>query len=148
MDTSKKRVRLSFLVMVLVFSVLFAGILALTSRRVQDWLMPSNDWVQFKVPGDARRIRAAVKKVDQGVRICNGDGVDWSDVTVKIAGEYKATYIALAKPIAAGACENIPFSDFAEPSWKRMQMPPNEIATQVELLVTYKAKGYVSLQPE
>jgi hypothetical protein len=34
----------------------------------------SKDWVEFKIPDDARRIRAAIKRVDQGVRICNDDG--------------------------------------------------------------------------
>ncbi len=152
MDTPKTRTRLLVLVCILVFSIVFTSYteLCVHSEWVLDWLMPTKDWVEFKVPDDARIIRAAVKRVGQGVRICNEDGVDWSDVTVRIAGEYKynAVYIALTKPLNAGACEDVPFSDFAGPSWKRMQMPPNVTVTKVELLVTYKAKGYVSLQPQ
>jgi hypothetical protein len=150
MDTPKTRTRLLILVCILVFSIVFSSIAVLNVHlnRVLDWLMPSKDWVEFKIPDDAKIVRAAVRRVDQGVRICNEDGVDWSDVTVKITGEYKAIYIARTKPITAGACEDVPFSDFAEPSWKRMQMPPSETATKIELLVNYKAKGYVSLQPE
>ena len=137
------------LVCILVFSIVFASYteLCVHLNWVLDWLMPSKDWVEFKVPSDARIVRAEVRRVHQGVRICNEDGVDWTDVTVRVSGAYNAIYIAHTKPLNAGACEDVPFSDFAEPSWKRMQMPPNETATKVELLVTYKVKGYVSLKP-
>ena len=150
METPKTRTRLYILMFILVFRIVFASLteLCVHSDWLLDWLMPSKDWVEFKVPDDARIIRVSVTRVHQGVRICNEEGVDLPDITAKKTDEYKAIYIARTKPITAGACEDVPFSDFAEPSWKRMQMPPSETATKIELLVNYKAKGYVSLQPE
>jgi len=65
---------------------------------------------------------------------------------VRMTGMYNAPYVAQTKPLNTGACVDVRFSEFAEPSWKRMRMPPNEVATKIELLVTYKSKGYVSLQ--
>jgi hypothetical protein len=150
METPKTRTPLHILLCILVFSIVFASLteLSVHSDWLLDRLMPIKDWVEFKVPHGAKRIRAAGKRVDQGIRICTEDEVGWSDVTVKITGKDKAIYIALAKLIAAGACEDVPFSDFAGPSWKRMSMPPKQPAAKIELLVTYKAKGYVSLQPQ
>jgi hypothetical protein len=115
-------------------------------KRIVNYMVPGTGWVQFDVPGNARQIRASVKKSNGGLKICNEDEFDWSDVTVKITGVYNTPYVARPKPIEARTCEDVPFSEFSEPSWKRMQMPPNENPTKVELLVDYKSKGYVATQ--
>jgi hypothetical protein len=72
---------------------------------------------------------------------------------VKLTGIYDTPYFVRAKPIGAGTCEYVSFSDFAEPSRKRMQMPPNEKPVKVELLVEellvdHWAIGYTSIQPK
>ena len=112
--------------------------------RIVHYLMPTKGWVQFDIPSDARRIRATVQRAGAGFNICNQDGIDWSDITVKVTGIYDTPYLSRPKPIRAGACEYVPFSDFAEPSWKRMQMPPTQPLVKFELIVKYQAEGYVS----
>jgi hypothetical protein len=142
-----KRQRLILLLFLLASCVLVA-LMGIFEKQIVNYLVPGKGWVQFSVPGNAQQIRASVKKSSGGVTICNGDEFDWSDVTVKITGLYNAPYLAQPKPIRAGTCEYVPFSDFAEPSWKRMQMPSNESPVRVELLVDYNSKGYVAIQPD
>jgi hypothetical protein len=114
-------------------------------KQIVDYLMPTKGWVRFDVPPNARQIRVSVKESSAGLNICNEDAVDWTDITVKVTGIYNAPYLVRPKPIRAGTCEYAPFSDFAEPSWKRMEMPPNQTLIKFELIVKYEAGGYASL---
>lgn len=117
--------------------------------KTVNWVVPSTEgWVKFEIPRDARQIHASVQKSRDGLNVCNQDGTDWSEITIKVTGIYNTPYLAQPKPIRAGACEDVPYSDFAESSWKRMQMPPNQTLTKIELLVSYVAKGYDSLEPK
>jgi len=127
---------------------IFIALVGIFEKEIVGYLMPTKGWVRFDVPENARQIRASVQKSSGGLNICNQDASDWSDITVKATGIYNSVYLAQLKSIKAGTCGNVPFADFAEPSWKRMQMPPNENLTKVELLVNYGAKGYVSLQTQ
>jgi hypothetical protein len=114
-------------------------------KQIVDYLMPTKGWVRFDVPREARQIRASVKESSAGLNICNEDAVAWTDITVKVMGIYDAAYLARPKSIRAGTCEYVPFSDFAEPSWKHMQMPPTETLVKFELIVKSGAGGYASL---
>jgi hypothetical protein len=147
MPFHKKRMRLIVLSVILALCIVVA-LVGTFEKQIVNYLMPTKGWVQFDVPDNARPIRASVQKSPAGLNICNEEGVNWSEVTVKVTGIYNALYLAQPKPIKAGTCEYVSFSDFAEPSWKRMQMPPNENPIKVELLVNYSARGYVSLKPE
>jgi hypothetical protein len=142
-----KKTRLVVLLAVLI-PVAFYLLVGLFEKQIVGWLMPTKGWVTFNVPSDARQVRASAQKSGEGLNICNDEGFDWSDITIKVLGLYNAPYLARLKSIKAGHCDYLPFSDFAEPSWKRMQMPPNEVPTKVEILVGYRATGYASLEPK
>jgi hypothetical protein len=115
--------------------------------QIIGYLIPTKGWITFNIPGHAKPIGASIQRSNTGLEICNQDTADWKNVTVKITGIYHAFYLARAKPIKAGKCEQVSFSNFAEPSWKRMRMPPNEKPVKVELLVSYDEWGYASLEP-
>ncbi len=143
-----KRIRIAVLAIVLGASIILALMLQFQDKLVH-WVVPSTEgWVKFEVPHDARQVKASAQQSREGLNLCNEDGVDWSEITIKVTGIYGVPYLMKPKPIKAGACEYLSFADFAEPSWKRMQMPPNERVTRIELLVSYGAKGYVSLEPK
>src|SRR5262249_60386644 len=93
--------------------ILFIGIafLGMFERQIVHYLIPANGWVQFNVPHNVGQIRASIHKANAGLNICNEDGVDWSDITVKITGIYNAPYLAQPKPIKAGTCEYVSFAD-------------------------------------
>jgi len=126
--------------------VSFISLVGTFEKQILDWLMPTKGWVEFKVPDDVRQIQASAKEFHAVLDLCNQGSTDWHKITVKITGLYGTPYLAQLKRIRAGQCEHVPFSDFAEPSWKRMQMPPNETVTRVEVLVSYDASGYASLK--
>ncbi len=147
-EMNVNRSRLILLSSILGISVVIAAVALIDVHfgRIVDWFSPAKDWVEFRVPADVRPIRASVKRVHQGMNVCNEDDFDWSEVTVKLAGKFGAVYVSQMKSIKTGSCGYVSFEDFAEPSWKRMQMSPNEMPTKIEVLVTYKPKGYVSLE--
>ncbi len=70
------------------------------------------------------------------------------DVTLLIWGTYKAQYLDRVKQVKAGDCASFDYSQFAEPSWKKMQMPPTETAKNIEILSASPANGYAELQPK
>jgi hypothetical protein len=146
MDLPPKRRRIIPLATILVVCILLSLLLKFPDKIVH-WAAPSTEgWVKFEVPRDAREIKSSVQKSREGLNICNADGVDWLEITVKVTGIYGAAYLIKPRPLKAGACEYLSFADFAEPSWKRMQMPPNQTVTRIELLVSYPAKGYASIE--
>ena len=138
-----KKTRLGMLLALLVV-VIFISLVGTSEKRILDWLMPTNGWVEFKVPDQAQQIQASATESQSALDLCNQGSRDWQKVTVKLTGLYGTPYLAQLKRIRAGQCEHIPFSDFAEPSWKRMQMPPNEAVTRVEVLVDNS--GYTALK--
>jgi hypothetical protein len=142
-----KRGRVITLSLILIICI-SAALVGAFERQIVEYFIPTKGWVQFNVPQHAREIRASVQRSNADLKICNQDEVDWTSITVKITGIYNAPYLARPKPIRAGRCEYVPFSKFAEPSWKRMPMPPNEKPVTVELLVDYEDKGYASVQPK
>ena len=142
---SKQNRLIAFSALSILCIIIICVAIVIFQDEIVSYLMPTTGWVQFNVPTDARQLRASVKRAGAGFNICNEDAVDWSDITVKVTGIYNTPYLARPKPIKTGACELVPFSDFAEPSWKRMQMPPNQTLVKVELLVKHQAGGYMSL---
>ena len=133
----------------LIFSIVVAAVAYFDTHfdQIADRVVPATDWVRFTPPATARPLVASSRKVDHGVLICNNDNQGWEGLTVQISGIYNAHYVALRKRLKSGDCGKFDYSQFAEPSWKRMQMPPNEIASKVEVLTASPANGYIEMRP-
>jgi hypothetical protein len=104
--------------------------------------------VEFPIPKDPYALRASSRIIEHGIVLCNEDQEKWTGVTVRIWGTYHAQYVDRMKRISAGDCASFDYADFAEPSWKKMQMPPNETAKTIEILTTSPSYGYAELKPQ
>ncbi len=116
--------------------------------QIADSVMPARDWVQFVRPKNPQVLHAYALVTEHGIILCNEDREQWTDVTILIWGTYKAPYLDRVKHVKARDCTTFDYSQFAEPSWKKMQMPPTETAKNIEILSASPANGYAELQPK
>jgi hypothetical protein len=110
-------------------------------KQISNAIVPDTDWIRFDIPHNARVIKVSTKRMNDGLHLCI-EGRDWSNTKVRLTGKYGASYLAAIN--SQSSCVVLKPSDFAEPSWKRMPMPSNEVIQRVEVLADGHPPGYWS----